>query len=664
MGYEASSMSPKRDKYFANYDRENIADQLLKKVDEYHTTLLRTGRLMTWRRSYDYYYKSLMRGGRVIKTGQNNEYITINVNHFRNLLNHRLVMTTSQRPSFEPRASNTDYKSQAQTLVASNVLDYYNREKRMDENLKQSVETALIFGQAELSLEWDPTAGPDYGQDPETKRMIKQGDVVLENFTPLDVIGDVTLTSPEQSIWKITRSYKNAWDLAAKFPQYADDILQQSIDMKTLQQRRFGTPWYVTSDLVPVYKFYHAKTDAVPNGRFVQFVSDKSVMVDSGLPYKRLPVHSIFPSQQKGTPFGYSEAFDLLPLQEILDTLYSIVTTNQLTFGVQNIAMPAGSNVSVKQLVEGMNLLEYNAKAGGKPEGMSLVSTKPEIFTFMEMIERTMETISGVNSVSRGNPEASLKSGAALALVQSMAIQFASGLQQSYAQLLEATGTSLISILQDFASTPRMITVAGKSNSSYMVQFSGKDLANIDRVTVDMGNPLARTTAGKVDIANTLLEAQMVDTPDQYLQVLTTGRLEPLLEGKQAELTLIRAENEAISKGESVQAVITDNHVLHIFEHKVTLANPISRKDPKVVKACTDHLQEHIELLRTADPQLLQILGQTPLQPPAPTNVPHGTNPAMPAENPVVQEASKVNMPSMPTNALNGKTFNPVTGGL
>ena len=47
------------------------------------------------------------------------------------------------------------------------------------------------------------------------------------------------------------------------------------------------------------------------------------------------------------------------------------------------------------------------------------------------------ETVSGVNSVVRGNPEKSIKSGAALATIQAQAIQFMNGLQQSYIFLID-----------------------------------------------------------------------------------------------------------------------------------------------------------------------------------------------------------------------------------
>ena len=76
------------------------------------------------------------------------------------------------------------------------------------------------------------------------------------------------------------------------------------------------------------------------------------------------------------------------------------------------------------------------------------------------MLIQSMETISGISSVTRGNPEASLKSGTALALIQSMSLQFISGLQQNYVKLIEDVGTNLINILKDYAKTPKTIAIS------------------------------------------------------------------------------------------------------------------------------------------------------------------------------------------------------------
>jgi len=339
--------------------------------------------------------------------------------------------------------------------------------------------------------------------------------------------------------------------------------------------------------------------------------------------------------------------------------------------------MPNGANIGVTQLAGGLNVINYDPK-NGKPEGLNLTNTPPEIFNFMDMLSKLGEMLSGINSVTRGQPETNLKSGAALALVQSMAIQFASGLQQTYAQLLENLGTGVVNLLKDFAKTPRMAAIAGKSKRTYMREFSGKDLANINRVQVDMGNPLARTTAGKVQIAQDLLAAGMIQDPDQYLMVLTTGRLEPLIEGKQAEIMLVRSENEKLAEGQPAQAVATDNHKFHISEHKSVIASPEARQNPGVIQAALTHIQEHIQLLRTTDPGLLVVLGQQPIAPVMPPGMPTGAppgpapaggGPAGPAdvmnpEPPAEQAAAKVRMPNMPKNPLSGARFNPETGGM
>lgn len=60
----------------------------------------------------------------------------VKVNHFRNLGQHLLQLTTSKKPSPIPIATNSDAKSQKQCTVARGVIEYYNREKRIDRKNK------------------------------------------------------------------------------------------------------------------------------------------------------------------------------------------------------------------------------------------------------------------------------------------------------------------------------------------------------------------------------------------------------------------------------------------------------------------------------------------------------------------------------------------------
>lgn len=640
-----------KDIYWASVPSNEIADNILEKVDNFYEYLQLSGRLQLYLRSYTYYYRPRVTGGRLSPVGEQGELTALSVNHYRNLLLHLETMTTQQRPFFEPRATNSDAKSQAQVILAAGLLDYYMREKKLERNIKQAVKTALMLSEGYVQVTWNANGGEKYGMT-ETGAEIKEGDIEYTNYLPIDVIRDFTKQESNNDDWHILRKFENKFDLAAKYPEIRDDILGDSNDDNMINTTTFMAQALEDSDNISVFTLLHRPTTAMPNGRYTQVLNNGTVLIDGPIPYKETHVYRIAPDEEIGTGFGYTVGFDLLPVQEAIDILYSTVITNQSTFGVQNVLVAEGSNLQTSQLSGGLTVTEWNSKMP-KPEAMNLTSTPPEIFNFIGMLEKLGETISGVNSVARGNPEASLKSGAALALVQSMAIQFSMNLQQSYVQLCEDVGTATIDILKDFASVPRVAAIAGKSNRPYMKEFTGDNLDMIDRVTVDMGNPLTRTTAGKVNLAESLMEKGLIENADQFIQVLSTGRLEPAIKGKQAGNVLIESENERLSEGQPVRALITDNHAIHILEHTIILSNVDLRanaNDPVVINTLA-HITEHLTMMDRPDVQrLAAILHRENFASPAPPIAP----PLDPTQ-PVMQEAQDVNMPNMPINPLSGE---------
>lgn len=633
--------------YWASVPSNEIADEILEKVDKFYDYLSFSGRLDLYRRSWAYYYRPRMTGARMNPVGQQGELTAISVNHYRNLLLHLETMTTQQRVAFEPRATNSDVKSQSQVILAAGLLDYYTREKRMERNIKQAVKDGLMYAEGFLTVDWNATEGKTYGMT-DTGAEVKEGDIDFKNYSPLDTIRDFTKTSANKDDWFILRDFENKYTLAAKHPHLEDRILDDEVDiMELARTSTMNALALQESDNVTVYTLRHKPTPAMPYGRYVRILNNRTVLQDGPLPYSDLHVYRLAPDEESGTIFGFTVAYDLLAIQEALDMLYSTAITNQATFGVQNILAPKGHDMSVSQIAGGLNLMEYDPKLG-EIKSLNLTQTPPEIFNFMQMLEQLAETISGVNSVARGNPEASLKSGAALALVQSMAIQFSMNLQQSYAQLVEDVGTAVIKMLQEFAAVPRVAIIAGKANRPLMREFTGKDLAGIQRVMVDMGNPLTRTTAGKVNLAEQMLNFNMIENPDQFIQVVTTGKLEPIIEGKQAELLLIKAENENLSDGKPQTAIITDQHAQHVLEHKTVLASPEAREDPVILQATLDHIQQHINFLETASPALLLLIRQQSM---APMGQPAqgGAGAMMNPQQPALQEAQRVQQPNMPS---------------
>jgi hypothetical protein len=312
------------------------------------------------------------------------------------------------------------------------------------------------------------------------------------------------------------------------------------------------------------------------------YLDANTVLMDTAMPYRELPVYRIAPADILGTPYGYTPMFDLMPIQESINSLYSTVLTNQNAFGIQSVLNPRGNDVRITQVAEGLNFIEYNPTVAGggsgAPTPLNLTSTPQEVFSFMELLQRQMETISGMNPVVRGSAEKGVTSGSALALIQSQALQYISGLQQSYIMLIEDIGTGLIKLLQDFASVPRVAEIAGLSNRSKLTEFTGEDIDSINRVVVDVGNALSQTTAGRIQMADNLLQMQAIKTVDQYYSVINSGRLDVMTEASHNEMLLIKSENEKLAQMELPKALATDAHSKHIQEHLTVLGCVLSER--------------------------------------------------------------------------------------
>lgn len=673
------------EQYFANLPVQDLIKELSSRIDNYYSWVLNSGKLGKWRRAYNAYHgqRGSHSSGQVTSGGDQGEISYLMCNEYRNLVQHLIVTATQQRPSTECIAINSDFKSQTQTILGESLLETYFKEKKAEKTMKRTLESSLAcFDFAYTFPIWSPNKGPIAMIDPDTGSPIQEGDVEVTSKTPLEVIVDHLGKDPDKDDWVIVKDQINKFDLAAAFPEKADRII--GLQKNRLHDALFDfTAVDVASSekssLIDLYVFMHEKTPAVRQGRMTVFFKDAGDLYtfDGPLPYKEIPKVRVCPTEQILGKFGYANTSDLLALQDVTDAIVSAIVTNITSVGINNVWSKKGDSIDYDQLAKGMALIQSEVK----PEALILNEVNPQILPIMNFFIERMQTISGVNAVARGNIQRDM-SGSAMALVQSMAIQFNSGVQAAQTHQIEEVGTLIIRHLQNFAHTERLAVVAGKSRNYMAKYFTGKDLERVDRVMVRQGNSYADTTAGRVDIADKLLGAGMIKTPDEYMQVLTTGRLEPAIEGPQNELMTIRAENEALADNSPVVAIWTDDHPRHAIGHKYMLANPETRRDPELVARVTAHIQEHVILGRITDPAVLMMLGIQPV-PPSPMGpgfqVPLPQGPALQLGgagganmSPNAGSAfeipdptqTDVNMPDLPQNALTGEQFNFQTGGL
>lgn len=607
------------DEYFAAADSANVCTLLQERVDDWIRIFQMTAQYKRMRKSWAMYYGLTTIGGvnsaEITQAGPRGEYSMIMMNHYRNFLQHIHVLTTAQRPALECQATNSDSESQEQTQLGDALLEYYMRDKKVERYLRNAAEYALFLSEGFIGMEWEPTQGNMFTVQNGTP--IYEGDMEFTNYTPLDVVRDVW-RNDQKMPWVITIKWKNRWNLMAKYPDMADKI--KAVNPEELWRYRedfFNRVWWMQNDLIPEFTFQHERCEALPQGRVVKFLSTDVLLLDAPLPTEKVPVFRISASDQADTIYGYTPGFDLLGAQEALNLVDSSLLTSIKTFGVGCIKLPEGHNIQYEQIAEGLSALVINEKFG-KAEAMNFLEIPNAMPAFRASILTDMERISAVNSVVRGQPDASISSGSFAALVAAQAIQFNSGFQMSYSQLTEDTGSTIIEMLQKFASTKRVAKIVGK-NSQYMLKsFSGQDLGNIKGVLVQQANPLTQTNAGRMNMADSFLQKGLIHRPEQYQQVLETGKLEPIFENERTALNNIKRENEMLRDGKIPIAVLTEDHKLHIEEHSAVLDNPESKLDDQVRAAVLNHIFEHIQVWGQVPPQLSQALGRQPLIQPMP----------------------------------------------
>lgn len=588
--------------------------------------------------------------------GENGELMQANYNDYRNLLQHILNMTVSQPPNMTAQAINDDTESLVAAQTFDGIFSYYMNTYRGARLLKESrktVEYSLVGDTGWFLGEWDPSLGrrngvktepvlDEMGQPvldalgkPQKRPVLDdrgqeiatfEGDFYFKARSQWDVFFDPGCQDEDEADWVIVRDQVNKFEYAQRFPKDKARILASDLkSSERLTQWRRGTRKPSKTNLIEVYKFYHRPTAMMPKGRYAILLDADTVLLDGPNPYEILPVFSVRAMEGLGSIVGYAPANVIAPVQMSKNVLTSAMMTNFAMFGVQNVAVKDTDQYDVQEIAGSLNVLKYSDEP---PQALQLAAQANGILDYYQVLNRKDETLSGVNSVTRGDPESSLKSGKALGIVQAAAVQFQSALAASFASFLQAIGNFMLYVFRKYVTSERVTQIVGENEKQQSVTWTGATFGPIDRVTAELVDPAMRTLGYKTDLAMFLAQNGMVNTAQEFLTVLTTGQLKPLYRAEMTELNTIHQENSEMLKAarslaefdKQLQAEIAagtmdpttyeaqmdqmamqlappvmrdDNDDLHMGEHKAVAGSPAARRNSTVTRIYIAHANAH-----------------------------------------------------------------------
>lgn len=606
------------DRYWADAPTEEVVSSILFQRDGYYRWLERSGFIERVLSLWGYYYNQFpdryfslgSTDTRIVVAGEEGEYRLLSVNHLRAIIHLIITYITASRPAWDAIASNSDHRSLDEARLVNSILDDYMVRRRLETRFRRAAEHSIVLTGAYMRSDWCPYLGRplpsgSVAEYDESGNVVGgdieyEGDFDFDNPTVFDVFHDPRILDWHDDLrWVGCSKSVLKWDLAALYPDLREKILSASDSTAALRKRLWlslNLPREdIASDRVERIDFWHLPSPALPFGRHVAFVGESSdaILVDEDYDEKSLPIQRLQPEEMLLTSLGHSVGFDLMGSQELMNAELSTLATSHNALALPKIWIPPGEVVNQADLESGINVIQTNVK----PEALNFLQTPRELFETIRLLVQSMEYTSGMNSLARGQPEASFKSGTALAMIDQKAMQFAQPLDMAYRQFQEDVGTHIARTLQKHAKSPRIASVVGVRNQRKMRVFSSEDIQGVDRVQVVSGSPFLRTIPGRVQFAEMLIQAKLVHSKEELLTVIETGDLESLTRGAEGQLSLIHEENEALMRGEIVEATILDNGPLHIIEQHSLLDSIEVRRNPVLLHAVLGHLKHHISLM-------------------------------------------------------------------
>jgi hypothetical protein len=607
------------------------------------------------------------------RAGDQGENVEVRVNWLRAHANAKHQIIVAPKLAWGATPTNTDSKSLADASRAGSILEYLWKSGPFERMAISAVLGAIISGEEFLFTPWDPRAGAARRLDESTGLVEYDGDVVCRSIPSWDVLRLPTAKSFEESPWLAVRMRANRYDLIAQYPMEEEAILAAPASANFgVGSAGISLTSVSDPDIVTCHYFFHKKTAALPAGLQAVMVNADCVLEFAGLEpcYEHLPIHRFPAGDLKGTPYGYTSFWEGMGIQDLATDLQGSLATNIMTFAKQMISAESDQDLPVSQLGNGP-VVVYRPKGSQPPVPLNLMAPSPESFQHLERYKGDQRMVLGLNDMAMGEPPQGPPNAQAWALLATANITNNSGEQRGYIDGVRSVGRSLLAIYKAKLSAPRKAAIVGKQGASVpqQEQYDAQTFAGIDDVTIEIDNPLMQTAAGRLPIAQMFIESGFVQVPEQLEQVVTTGKLKPITQVLENELIQIEWENEQMLQGICPPVLVTDAHQMHYREHKGVTFIPEGRANPAVIKAYSDHQQQHAQFELTTDPRLLAMSGQAaPAQPPpgaAPPSPP-GKQVAPTLAPPGVAaqgEAASVKLPTSPVNPATGSPATP-PGGL
>lgn len=522
--------------------------------------------------------------------GDAGETTIAHVNGIAPLITNVVGLIAGRRPAVKPVATNGDATSTAQTRLAAQLHEYYDRRDGAPELELDAVRGGVLATSWWVVQSWLRQAGDVYALGPNGQPRY-EGDLLMLTLPPWCVAADPVAHNVDARRWVVFRQRANRWDLAARAGDpYVREKLERGATLAPAGLSQWLPQGAVSryndmdallgqdmpdEDAVTVWEVRHLPTPALPKGRLMQFVDDDCILFDSaavgvdgglvvdettgeesytppsevrdvGYPYAKRELHAYeyAPERVVGSSNGHSASVNLLGLQRVMD-----ICTTSIATGIDRLGMallwggPSGEPQKPLDLGRGVQLLD----TPNRPEVVDLPAVKPEMVSVFDFAQSQSRQTVALNDTVMGAPPKGMPA-SAQALQRAQAVQYHQVSQAEYVRLVERVSNGRLVMLKRFAKSKRIAEIAGRDGAYEVLEWSAEDIEGVERFRVEPVDPMSTSFEARQATAEFLAGKGLL-SPEGFLGFLQTGNLEAELRPQTAWKELVERNKALLQQG-------------------------------------------------------------------------------------------------------------------
>jgi len=493
-----------------------------------------------------------------------------------------LAMMTKTKPVISATPDSGAERDIRAAQMAEQLYESWWRDLHLKAKLQEALLWSILGSAGYWKVSWDPFAGksmtflvgPD-GQPVLDQIMadIYRDELIQEGQDPRQYektvyMGDVRVdVIPPDSLFVLdaAQSFSDSKAIVCKHPMTPDEVkMRYGKDLKaTTTMDAWEIPDGVLGlgsgsssgekDVVEIFVGYFPPTAMIPQGRYVVFAEDPSlILFDGPWPF---PTHDMpfvkFPGPRvPGSVTDEAVVTHARPLQKELNrTVSQIVMHKNLTLKPQLLA--ATGSLTQRITDEPGAIIEFMPIGNVVPQWREMPGLPAYVFQHLDGIQARLDRLFNLQAVTRGDVPPNVEAGISIDLLQEASVDQISPVIGAMEDALARAGDLMVRLAQKFYTEPRLMKIIGPGGTTKAKRFLGSDIDGGFGFYAEAGSGLPRTRAGRQARIESLVQMGMMRA-DQAWKHLDVADLKGLAAMFAADEEQAYREHDKLTKGDPI----------------------------------------------------------------------------------------------------------------